>query len=46
MKPLGMNTTINRDEKKEEGLVGWLAKFQTKINSSIRADFKKLKERR
>jgi hypothetical protein len=23
MKPLGMNTTINRDEKKEEG-VGWL----------------------
>jgi hypothetical protein len=43
MKPSGMNITINRDEKEEER-VGWLVKFLTKINPSIRADFKSSKK--
>ena len=41
MKPQDINTTIKRGEK--EGKGGWLV-FSSEINSSIRADFKSLKE--
>ena len=43
MKPQEINTTVKRGEKEEER-VGWLVGFKFEINSSIRADFKGLKE--